>query len=206
MSHRRIAAALVFALVSAGCESTSVASPEPELAVRANFINGPGELPYVLRFESRVIAGWVDLRRNTAVIIGAPLNPAESRICGGTVRNQFMPMQLVGDFEGVIKQILQSQDANVFVYDEIAPSLEDALCGSEPAGVGQGFYMRTDNDLLGTGGNRANGFSEHVHATVDLTGGGTGTVTGTLHGVGLKGSLFFVKTSVIFNTAGNQND
>jgi len=66
--------------------------------------------------------------------------------------------------------------------------------------------MRTDNDLLGTGGNRANGFSEHVHATVDLTGGGTGTVTGTLHGVGLKGSLFFVKTSVIFNTAGNQND
>ena len=202
MSHRKLATALLLVVISTGCDSATVAAPQVEAAPRTSFMNGPSSLLYVMRFETRRIAGWVDFERNTAIIIGAPLDPTTSRLCGGTVRNQFVPIQFVGDFEGVIKELELTKDANVLVYDEIAPTLEEALCESEPAATGVGYYMRSDNDLLGTGGNRGNAFSEHVHAQVELTGGGTGTVSGHLAGLGLNGALVFAKTSVVFNTTG----
>jgi hypothetical protein len=184
------ARALIVSMLAAG----ALALPSP---AAAEFNNGPGELPQILRFEGRVITGWVDFKRGTGIIIGAPLDPTTSRICGGTVRNQFMPMQLVGDFEDVVKQIVLEQEANVLVYDEIAPSLEDALCGSTPAGVGQGTYQRSDNDLLGTGGERANAFMEHVHADLIMADGSDGVVNATLHGNARNGALVFVETSVL---------
>ena len=200
--HFYLMVALIGITASTACEPSTAPVSREQPAVRSNFINGPGALPQILRFEGRTISGWVDEARNTAIIIGAPLNPAQSRICGGTVRNQFMPIQLVGDVDA-LKQLLQEHDANVFVYDEVAPTLEDALCGSDPAAWGVGFYLRSDNDLLGTGGNRTNAFSEHVHARVELATGGFGTVNAALGGVGRDGALVFVRTSVILNTGGD---
>ena len=194
--------ALIVTFASTGCETSTAPASIAQSAVRSNFINGPGALPQILRFEGRTIAGWVDEARNTAIIIGAPLDPAQSRICGGTVRNQFMPIQLVGDVDA-LEQLLQTHDANVLVYDEVAPTLEDALCGSDPAAWGIGFYLRSDNDLIGTGGNRTNAFSEHVHASVELAIGGSGTVNAGLEGTGRDGAPVFVRTSVILNTGGN---
>lgn len=194
--------ALIGLVASAGCEPPTAPVSRSQTEVRINFINGPGALPQVLRFEGRTIAGWVDQARNTAIIIGAPADPTQSRMCGGTVRNQFMPMQLVGDADA-IQQLLQELNANVLVYDEIAPTLGDALCASEPAAWGTGFYLRSDNDLFGTGGDRTNAFSEHVHASVELATGGFGTVTATLHGTGRDGSPVFVSTSVILISRGN---
>lgn len=194
----RIVAALAM------CFSLTSACADPVSPSRAStFLPAPGisqapsELPHILRFEGRIIAGWPDLRRNTAIIIGAPADPAQSRLCGGTERNQFMPIQFVGDLEAVVKQLLQSQDARVLVYDELAETLEEALCTMTPAGSGVGLYLRSDNDFFGTGGHRANGFSEHVAASLVMADGSKGHVAATLHGLGQFNQLVFIKTSVV---------
>jgi hypothetical protein len=183
----------------AACDNTSINEPAPGALPPAqfNFMNGPNSLPQILRFESRVIAGWIDARRNTAVIIGAPLDPQQSRICGGSVRNQFMPMQFVGDLTTVVKQLLLDPDANVLAYDAIAPTLEDALCGMTPAGRGTGLYMRRDNDFFGTHASRTNAFGEHVHATLIMADGSPGHLSGGIRGIGRDGALVFADTWVV---------
>jgi hypothetical protein len=195
----RSALVLGLGIVAGACDSASMTAPTRDdmPTAQLSFMNGPEALPQILRFESRVIAGWIDERRNLAVIIGAPPDPQQSRICGGTVRNQFMPMQFVGDLDAVVKQLLLAPDANVLAYDAIAPSLEDALCGMTPVGQGTGLYTRRDNDLFGTGGDRTNAFGEHVRATLTMTDGTVGHLSGGIRGIGRDGGLVFADTWLV---------
>jgi hypothetical protein len=196
MSPRRIAVTALIGLGITACDRPAVA-PEAPLAPAYSFSNGPSSLPHVLRFEGRTITGWVDFSRNTAIIIGAPLDPATSRLCGGSVRSQFMPIQFIGELAEVIKGLVQEPEANVLVYQGIAPTLEDALCGSTPYGRGQGLYVRSDNDWFGTGGHRANATSDHVHAQVQLTGGGTAIVNASIHGTWKDGVPVHFRSTVV---------
>jgi len=190
------------AMVEVGCTDGPLTAPQPAARVPstpAAYVGDAPTVPHVMRFEGRTIAGWYDTARNTAIIIGAPLNPTTSRICGGAVRNQFMPLQFVGDLEGVIKELMQNPDATVLVYDEIAASLEEALCLGVPIGRGTGLYMRNDNDFFGTGVNRANAFMEHVNADLVMSDGGKGHVTAMLNGTWAQGGFVHFRTSVVIN-------
>ena len=119
-----------------------------------------------------------------------------------TERAAFLGMQFVGDvaafqsFEGIFKQLAMDQAVTVLVYDVLTPTLPDALCGETPIAAGTGFYLRTDNDFFGELG-RANAFSEHLEAGVELAAGGTARVVAQLGGVGSPdGSLRFITSSI----------
>ena len=199
-------AGLCAAAAIVACDSAPTSAPDVSQAPRLNFMNGPNELPKILRFEERVVLGWVDEERNMGIIIGQSLIPGDARLCGGPTRSQFVDVQLVGDlieFEGAVKQLAQNKDAAVLVYDEVAPSLEEALCESEPAATGTGFFRRVDNDLFGTGGNRANAPSEHLHGTVELAGGGTAVVNAWLKILAVRGELVSAETSILLTPTGN---
>jgi hypothetical protein len=197
--HSPAAAALICLAIMACDEAAVTPSPDAPRAPAHAFSNGPSSLPHVLRVDGRFIAGWVDFSRNTAIIIGAPLDPAQSRLCGGTVRSQFMPVQYIEQLGEVIKQLVLEPEANVLVYNSIAPSMEEALCEYTPYGRGQGLYLRSDNDWFGTGGSRANATSDHVHAEVDLTGGGTAVVNASIHGTWKYGAPVTFRSFVVIN-------
>jgi hypothetical protein len=142
-----------------------------------DFVNGPNALPYVMRFEAQVIFGFRALEDNLAVIVGAPDDPTEHRLCGGTnrgqsVSNQFVAVRASGELAEIIKEVSFNRAANVRVYDDLTLSLADALCSGQPIAMGVGFFLRTDNDFLG-GFGRGNAFSEHSHGVVESAAGGT---------------------------------
>src|SRR3954466_14110603 len=97
MSHRT-AAALIISFMLAACDGSGIQAPLKPAVPQRDILNGPPQLQYVMRFETRVLTGWADLEHGTAIIIGAPDVPTQSRICGGPQRAQFMPVMLVGDF------------------------------------------------------------------------------------------------------------
>jgi hypothetical protein len=198
---RRMAAAVLI-LLPAACDrpptgvETSVNGPAHD------FTNGPAVLPHVLRSGGNVISAFLDFDRNVVLIMGAPANPAQDRVCGGTEPRQFIPVQWVGEFFDVVKQLALQPNATLHVYSPIPPTAVDALCSTTPVASGTGFYLRTDNDFFGVFG-RANGFSEHVHGAVNLAAGGTANLTATFHGVGLPdGTLLFLETRVLLNPTG----
>ncbi|HSL69772.1 MAG TPA: hypothetical protein VK864_05990 [Longimicrobiales bacterium] len=200
MLSRTTAAVLV--LLLAGCDYQPI-EPAPRISPAHDFTNGPATLPYVLRSGGNVISAFLDFERDLVLIMGAPMNPAEDRVCGGTTPRQFIPVQWVGEFFEVVKQLALQKSATLHVYGPIPPTLADALCSTQPIAAGTGFYLRTDNDFFGAFG-RGNGFSEHVHGQVDLTAGGTANLTASFHGVGLPdGTLQFLKTTVLLNATGH---
>jgi hypothetical protein len=200
----RVGAAAIL-LVSIVAVGTAAAADEPATAPveqTTGFINGPGMLPQVLRFDSRTLLGWRDVESGLGIIIGAPANPREHVACGGSERSEFMHMQFVGnveqfaEFDELFKQLAMDQTANVLVYDVLTPTLVESLCGETPAATGVGFFLRSDNDFFGALG-RANAASQRVHAQVELTGGGDAVVVASLFFRGAPdGTLESVASSI----------
>lgn len=173
-----------------------------------NFTAGPSLLPLIVRLETRTLIGWRDFERGLGIIIGAPPEPTTHVLCGGTERAGLLAMQFVGDaatfqdFTGLFKQLAMDPDATVLVYDVLTPTLAESLCDETPVARGTGFYLRTDNDFFGALG-RANAFSEHLEARVELAGGGFGRVVARLGGIGRpEGGLLFLETSILLVTGG----
>lgn len=202
MFRRTAAAALALALVFPGCDTQPTEPVAPTDRPALDFTNGPSVLPYVLRSGGRVISAFLDVERDIVLIVGAPEDPSTDVVCGGTEPRQFIPVQWVGEFFEITKQLALQKSANLVVYSPIPASLAAALCGTSPIASGTGFYLRTDNDFFGAGG-RGNAFSEHVHGTLELTAGGAANLTAVFHGVGLPdGTLFFLETMVLLRPIG----
>jgi hypothetical protein len=201
------AAALLAAGVAA-CTADTHEPLSPPSAPAFGFMNGPNALPYVMRFEARVIFGFRALEDNLAIIIGAPDNPADHPLCGGAnrgqvVSNQFVAVPAPGGLAEIVKELSLNQTANARVYDDVTMTLAEALCTSAPIATGVGSFLRTDNDFFG-GFGRGNAFSEHFHGRVELVTGATASLDARLWGVGLpEGNLLFINSSIGLHAHGN---
>jgi hypothetical protein len=175
-------AILLFSAVLTACADGSVDSMAPQLAAY-NFTNGPSELPHVLRSGGRVISAFLDFDQDMVVVVGAPDDPATDRVCDGSEPRQFIPVQWVGDFEGMVKQLAMLAEINVLVYQPIPATLTLGLCATEPIATGTGRYLRTDNDFFGAFG-RANAVLELVQGTVELADGGQALLSARFNALG----------------------
>jgi hypothetical protein len=194
--HRGMIGPLLIEALLAGCESP-IAAPEPMSPVPSfSFTQGPSELPNVLRSGGRIISVFADFEQDMAVIVGAPVDPTTDRICGGVEPRQFVPVQWVGDFDDIVKQLALFDEINVLVLRPIPPTPVEALCATEPIAVGTARFLRTDNDFFGAFG-RANAVFELVQGTVALAEGGLARLTARFRALGSpEGELQWIDTSI----------
>jgi hypothetical protein len=176
------APALLFAALLTACDSVST-EPFSSLPIAANFVNGPAELPHVLRSGGRVISAFFDLEQDMLVVAGAPEDPMTDRLCGGSALRQFVPVQWVGDFDDIVKQLAMLDAINILVYQPIPATPAGALCATEPIASGTGRLLRTDNDFFGAFG-RANAVLEMLHGTVTLADGGLARLLARFNALG----------------------
>jgi hypothetical protein len=182
----------------AACD-TPATQPEPASVPRPffAFTQGPSELPNVLRSGGMVISVFADFDADMLVIVGAPDNPREDRICGGDEPRQFVPAQWVGDFDDVVKQLALLDEINVLVLQPIPPTAAEALCATEPIAYGTGRFLRTDNDFFGAFTRGANAVTELVHGTVTLSGGGLAILSARFQALASpEGILQWIDTTV----------
>ena len=176
------APALVVATLLTACDGVSTASVSLPPVAR-NFVNGPAELPHVLRSGGRVISAFFDVEQDMLVVAGAPEDPTTDRLCGGSEPRQFVPVQWVRDFDDIVKQLAMLDDINLLVYQPIPATPDGALCETEPIARGTGRLLRTDNDFFGAFG-RANAVLEFVHGMVSLADGGEAWLTARFNALG----------------------
>ena len=185
---------LLFAALLNACDGVStgpVSSPPV-----TNFVNGPAELPHVLRSGGRVISAFFDFEQDMLVVAGAPEDPTTDRLCGGSEPRQFVPVQWVGDFDDIVKQLAMLDDINILVYQPIPLTPAGALCATEPIASGIGRLLRTDNDFFGAFG-RANAVVELVHGTVTLADGGLARLLARFNALGSpEGELRRFETTI----------
>jgi hypothetical protein len=190
---------MLFAVLVAACADSATA-PSLTQGVSLNFANGPGELPNVLRSGGRIVSAFVDVEQDMLVVVGAPADPTTDQLCGGSELRQFVPVQWVGDFNDVVKQLALLDPINILVYQPIPATPVAALCATDPIATGTGRYLRTDNDFFGAFG-RANAVIEHVHGTVELTDGGQARLSARFHALGSPtGQLRRFETTIQLNS------
>lgn len=191
-------ARVLCAVLLAACADTATAPSLPQ-SMTLNFANGPGELPNVLRSGGRIVSAFVDVEQDMLVVVGAPDDPTTDRICGGSGLRQFVPVQWVGDFNDIVKQLAMLDAINILVYQPIPATPVAALCETDPIAAGTGRYLRTDNDFFGALG-RANAVIEHVHGLVELTGGGPARLSARFQALGSPtGQLRRFETTIQLN-------
>ena len=177
--------ALICAALLAACADPGAAPLAPQVP-GYNFTNAPAELPNVLRSGGRVVSAFVDVEQDLLVVVGAPEDPTTDRLCGGTELRQFVPVQWVGDFADIVKQLAMLDEINILVYQPIPETPIFALCATDPIATGTGRYLRTDNDFFGAFG-RANAVFEHVHGTVLLADGEEARLSARFYALGSPG-------------------
>lgn len=178
----RAPALLLAAALLTACDEVST-DPVWLPPAAVNFVNGPAELPHVLRSGGRVISAFFDEEQDMLVVAGAPRDPTTDRLCGGSEPRQFVPVQWVGDFDDIVKQLAMLDGINLLVYQPIPATPVGALCEAEPIASGTGRLLRSDNDFFG-GFGRANAVVELVHGMVTLGDGGLARLTARLNALG----------------------
>lgn len=193
---RAITQLLLLVAALAACERTPDDVPALPTAPGLTFVNGPAELPHVLRSGGRIISAFIDVDRDLLVVAGAPDDPATDVACGGQMPREFVPVQWVGEFTDVVKQLALLDEMNILVYQPIPPSGAAALCATAPIASGTGKYLRTDNDFFGVFG-RANAVFELVHGSVQLAAGGAANLSARFEAKGLPdGTLHRFETTI----------
>lgn len=119
---RHAAFVILLGLMFVACDDP-VTDLTPATALPSyTFTNGPSVLPNVLRAGGRIISAFADVERDVLLLAGAPADPTQDRLCGGTELRQFVPVQWV------------------------------ALCQTTPIAAGTGRFLRSDNDFFGVFG------------------------------------------------------
>lgn len=179
---RKVASLVLLGLLFGACDRPVT---DVTQAVRPSytFTNGPAELPQVLRSGGRIISAFADVERDLLVLVGSPEDPTQDRICGGTEPRQFVPVQWVGDFDDVVKQLALLDGISILVYAPIPPDPFVAMCLTAPIAAGSGHFVRSDNDFFGVFG-RANAVMEQVHGLVTLQSGGLANVSARFYALG----------------------
>jgi hypothetical protein len=180
--HSFSAVGLLALLLTPGCEMQSPVENEVRNDPAApvfDFINGPLDLPNVLRGDSALVFAWADQSRNMVITINAPPAGAhEFRRCGGTLGPELHPVQTAGELHEVMRQLRVLRDVRIHVYQPVPAGFVGIpqLCAERPIAAGTGNVTSTDNDRLNEGSG-TNAFGFRAQGVVELVSGGGARVT-----------------------------
>lgn len=164
-------AVLVVPFCALGCsEPASDGSDEPPADF--DFTNGPSDLPNVFRGDSILLFAWADTETDLVITINAPAGGVRNlRACGGLQRPERQPVQTVGEFQGVLRQLRVLRDANIHLYRPVPAGFTNFLdlCLATPFAQGRGDLTSTDNDRLDDGPG-ANAFGSRAAGVVEVGG------------------------------------
>lgn len=161
-------AALIPALFLACSDVPAGPDPAPA-APRFNFLNGPSQLPNVVRYQDQFFVFIFDPETGLIALAGAPDDPREAFLCpGGTEPFALVAVQDAGLIQDVIHALVVGPEVNLHVYD--FATFTNA-CVSTPIAQGTGRVMYTDNDRFATG-SRTNAWGFRMHGEVTLASNG----------------------------------
>jgi hypothetical protein len=205
--------AVFAALLLVACDAMPpVASGAPGASdqfISFNFMNGPLDLPNVLRGEGIVIVAWADVAQDIAIVVNTPAGGvSDFRRCGGAFGPTLQPVQTVGELQGVLREVRLLRDVNIHLYRPVPDAFFhppagklplDAFCSASPYAQGTANVTSTDNDRLVTGSG-ANAFGFRAQGLVDLAGGGSSRLTAVRQAViGPDGTLDVQISSVVLH-------
>jgi hypothetical protein len=161
---------LLLPLVVACNTDPTGARPVP-IPPRLNFMNGPAELPNLVRFNGIQVLAIGDAKTDLAVFAGLPENVKQATACiGGTDDSWGIgDFQFAGIRQQVIKAVVSNTDATLNVY---RLSTFEGFCVSDPIATGRGTLRYHDNDVFLTSGRRDT-FGFEISGPVTLAMGGT---------------------------------
>lgn len=171
MRAASLALPMLLLVISPACDiPTTPPSPAPQL----NFLNGPDELPNVIRYEQGFAASILDPVSGLRAFAGLPAVPGSFVGCQvfgppftGTEQFQLHASQLIGD-EPPFVYLVNSNDVNVHVYRNVGFI---GFCRSTVYAQGTGKLTMNDNDLTFSG-ERWNVWGGHIRGTVTIIGTG----------------------------------
>lgn len=160
--------ALIVALALPACEPSSPVAPvdgQPQLT----YMNGPDELPNVIRFGAEYTINIVDLNTDLRAFAGLPDDPSSHILCQqfgftGTETFETSPIQDAGQLQEVIHRIANDGEANLHVY---RLSTFNGFCRTPVLARGVGRLMAADNDLTFSG-TRTNTWGWHMTGPVTI--------------------------------------
>jgi hypothetical protein len=144
----------------AGCTPTETAPTAPPTAPRFNFVNGPAELPNVIRFSTDDAGFFVpDPASGLVAVEGLPADPSTFFGCeNGQNPASTLTWQQVGWLRELIHAHVVGRNVNIHVFQlsELDTSQQDPFlhlwCTGTPIAAGTGDATLVDNDFFGTGG------------------------------------------------------
>jgi hypothetical protein len=172
------AGGLLVLLLALACDQPAPVANDVSV-VEADFMNGPPDLPNVFRGDSILLFVWADVATDLVIVVNAPAGGVHALVrCGGTVRPDPQPVQTVGEFQDVARQLRLLRDVNIHLYRPVPPGFAGFadLCQATPFAVGTGNLTSTDNDRHVTG-DGANAFGFRAEGIVDFADGGSAGVT-----------------------------
>jgi hypothetical protein len=176
-------------ILLAGCDPAVTAPGAPPTAPRFNFVNGPAELPNVIRFSTDDGGFFIpDPASGLVAVEGLPADPSTFFGCeGGQNPASTLTWQQVGWLRGVIHNHIVGQDVNIHVFrlSDLDASQPDPFlhlwCTGTPIAAGTGDAMNVDNDYYFTGG-KNNAVTLRMQGTVtDLRTGESLRLTAQFH-------------------------
>ena len=171
-----VAVGAAMLLVAAGCERPTTAGSAR--SAQFDFVNGPADLPNVVRGDSVLLLVWADVSTNYVIVVNAPPDGVHAlRRCGGALTPEPQPVQTVGEMQDVLRQLRLLRDVNIHIYSPVPSPFRNFmdLCQLSPYAQGTGNLTSTDNDRHVTGSG-ANAFGFRAEGIVDLVSGGSARV------------------------------
>jgi hypothetical protein len=143
------------------------------------FVNGPAELPIIVRFEDNFGFFFIDFE-NHILSLHSPNNGRRIDFadCQSVTVMNPQDLQLVFAPSGAIHLLALAKDNFVTVHDwsgEPEVNCDFVNDESRLLATGQVQMIAYDNDVTGTGGQGTNSFGNSSSGRVNLVGGGTAT-------------------------------
>src|SRR2546428_10434544 len=90
-------------LLATGCERPTTAGPAP--SAQFDFMNGPADLPNVVRGDSVLLLVWADVSTNYVIVVNAPPDGVHAlRRCGGALTPAPPPPPTRGEMQEGLPQ------------------------------------------------------------------------------------------------------
>ena len=172
----RVAICLGMLLLTIGCEHPTAGGPAR--SPQFDFMNGPSDLPNVVRGDSGLLFVWADVSTDLVIVVNAPAAGVSAvRRCGGPSTPEPEPVQTAGELQDVLHQVRLWRDVNIHIYSPVPSPFRSFLdlCRLSPIAMGTGNFTSTDNDRHNAG-NGANAFGFRAEGIVDLVSGGSARV------------------------------
>ncbi len=174
--HTLATVGLAALLPAIGCERPT--SVDRARSAQFDFMNGPADLPNIVRGDSTLLFVWADNSTDLVIVVNAPAAGVSAvRRCGGPSTPEPQPVQTAGELQDVLHQVRLWRDVNIHIYSPVPSPFRNFLdlCQLSPIATGTGNFTSTDNDRHNTGSG-ANAFGFRAQGIVNLVGGGSARV------------------------------